>query len=592
MKKITLRLLTLSLLLLNITAHAFTPLPVDDAFKVSTKFFGDDTVVVTWNIAPGHYLYKDRATFKLIAPESASIGKILMPNGQLQENVVFGKYEAYSNRVTIPIPIIGVDGKTITLAVSYQGCAEDGYCYPPTTRTFDVNFTTDTITQLPETSVALPPSTNTVNDNQEQNYIQLLTDHHLAGILLGFLGFGILLSFTPCVLPMLPILSGIILGHKHTMTTGKAFRLSLVYVISMALTYAVAGILVGFIGGSIQALLQKTWILILFSLVFVLLALSFFGFYQIKLPTKFEEHLANLSHKQKAGHYAGVAIMGCIATLIVSPCVTPALVGVLGYIGQTGDAMLGGLALFTMGIGMGIPLIIMGTAGGKLLPKAGHWMQTLESSFGVVFLLLAIWILERILPGNISMMLYAVVLIVSAIYMGVFTNPTSGWHKLWKGLGLVFLLYGALLLIGAVQGNSNVLQPLQSNNHHANTVAQKPLFTQISNFYELEQNLKKASAEGKPAMLDFYADWCIACKEMEHTTFQDPSVIKALSSNFVVLQIDVTKNTADDQIFMKQFGVVAPPTLVFFDENGNVLKNATLVGKIGANKLVKHLQGI
>ncbi|MDF3054840.1 MAG: thiol:disulfide interchange protein [Gammaproteobacteria bacterium] len=586
--KTPIQLLTLLfLLILNLSASATTPLPTEQAFTLSTKFFGNDTIVLTWNIAPDHYLYKDRISFKIIEPNSANIGAILMPNGQLHENELFDKYETYSNRITIPIPIINLDPKETLLAATYQGCAKSGYCYPPTTQIFNISLNNHTITPVATTRAILP----TRNADQEQRYITLLSSHYLITILLGFLGFGILLSFTPCVLPMLPILSGIILGHKKTMSTAKACRLSSVYVLSMALTYAAAGMLVGFIGNSVQTLFQQTWILILSSVIFVLLALSFFGFYQLKLPAKLEMYLSNISRKQKAGHYLGVAIMGCLATLIISPCVTPALVGVLGYIGQTGDMALGGMALFAMGLGMGIPLIIVGTTGGKLLPKAGRWMQTLEHCFGVFFLGMAIWILDRVLPPHIIIMLYATLLVVSSVYMGVFSTASSGWSKLWKGLGLVFFIYGVLLFVGATQGNTHLFQPLRSAPSGSVTHEEKDLFTRVSNLSQLKEKLDAATAQGKPVLLDFYADWCISCKEMAQTTFKDPNIIKALS-NFSVLQVDMTQNNAEDNALMHAFNVIAPPTLIFFGKDGQQLKGATLVGKINTAELVAHLEKI
>lgn len=577
---------SLLLLFLSLSALAIKPLPADQAFTLSTKFFGEDTVVITWHIAPNHYLYKDRISFEVIEPKDASIGTILMPNGQTHENELFDKYETYSNRITIPVPIIDINPEKTLLSVTYQGCAKSGYCYPPTTQVFNISLDHHTITPL-----AAPPKYKDTGD-QEEHYIHLLSGHHLITILFAFLGFGVLLSFTPCCLPMLPVLSGIILGHKERMTAGKACRLSSVYVLSMALTYAVAGMLVGFIGGSVQAMFQKTWILVLFSSLFVLLALSFFGLYQLKLPEKLETRLADVSQKQKAGHYLGVAVMGCLATLILSPCVTPALVGILGYIGQTGDIVLGGSALFAMGLGMGIPLIIVGTTGGKLLPKTGPWMQTLEFCFGVFFLGMAIWILDRVLPASIIMMLYATLMIVSAIYMGVFSSEQSGWGKLWKGLGWVLFVCGILLIIGAAQGNTYLFQPLRHDIHISAGHEQKNLFVKVSNVNQLKQKLKAASAQEKPVLLDFYADWCIACKEMEQTTFKDPAVIKMLSSNFVVLRVDVTQNSAEDNKLMQQFGVVAPPTLIFFGQDGRLLKGASLVGKVSASNLVTHLKKI
>jgi thiol:disulfide interchange protein DsbD len=313
-----------------------------------------------------------------------------------------------------------------------------------------------------------------------------------------------------------------------------------------------------------------------------------FGFYQIKLPARFEEKIANLSRHQKSGRYVSVAIMGCLATLIVSPCVTPALIGVLAYIGTSGNAKLGGIALFSMGFGMGIPLLLLGIAGGKLLPKAGAWMKTIEAVLGVMLLAVAIWILSRVIPGQVSMALWALLLIISAYFMGVFSaNNGSGWKKLWRGFGFVFLVYGVLLIIGASKGNSNPLQPLASRCTYNSELT----FTPVRTLADLDNALSKAKAEHRPVMVDFYADWCISCKEMAYTTFTNPAV-KSTLQKFTVLQADVTRNDSNDKSLLNRFKVIAPPTFVFFDAHGNLLQQQTIVGKMDAPEFLKHLQQI
>ncbi|HVV68016.1 MAG TPA: protein-disulfide reductase DsbD [Gammaproteobacteria bacterium] len=565
------------------------PLPVDKAFPFSAELFGNDTVLLHWNTVPDHYLYRDRFKFKILSPTTASIGSIIYPSGKPKQDEIFGKYEVYPGELTLPIPIIKANPEKTVLEVTFQGCAEDGYCYPPTTHQMNINFTTRTVT----TDLI---STTTVNNNtasnQEQKFSQILSNSHLITIFFAFIGFGILLSFTPCVLPMLPILSGIIVGHRENITTGKALRLSFVYVLSMAITYAVAGVLVGMLGGSVQAWFQKTWVLVLFSALFVALALSFFGFYQLRMPRKLEELITQFSGHQKKGHYIGVAIMGCLATLIVSPCVTPALVGVLGYIGQTGDATLGGIALFALGLGMGLPIMIVGTAGGKLLPKAGAWMKTLEAVFGVVFLGMAIFMLDRVIPSTVSLLLWAALLIVSAIYMGALSPTVNhGWGKLWKGLGLVFLVYGILMMVGVAEGNDDPFKPLTLTAKAAISGTNEALFTRIKSLDDLNHAVLEAKSQHKPVFLDFYADWCLSCQEMKRYTFKDPAVLAALKP-FVVLQADVTANDAVDKTLMQHFQVIAPPTLLFFNPQGEQMKNATLVGKIDSKILIQHLQQV
>lgn len=598
MKKL---LYTILLLLTSLVAAAAdatqSPLPPDRAFALSAQLFGKDTVVLHWKIAPKHYLYRDRLHFKVLKPAHAEVGGILMPMGQPKEDEILGKYEIYPEEVSISVPIINPNLEATTLEVNYQGCSEAGYCYPPTTRQLQINFNDN---QIAITSVAAAsPATQTATslsqtsasqlNSQEKPFFDLLDDHHTFTLLLAFLGFGVLLSFTPCVLPMIPILSGIIVGHHKTVLRGKSFRLSLIYVLSMALTYAVAGMLVGWLGGGVQAFFQRPWVIILFSLLFVLLALSFFGLYSLKLPAALEERIANLSRHQKSGHYLGVMIMGCLATLIVSPCVTPALVGVLGYISKTGNALLGGAALFMLGLGMGVPLLLIGLAGGKFLPKAGAWMKIVEYGFGVLFLGVAIWMLDRIIPASLSLMLWSFLLVICAVYLGALSpTPLNGWGKLWKGVGFVILLYGFLLAVGAAQGNGNLLQPL-SFSASASQASLSSSHTTVKNLSELEAALANAKTLKKPVLLDFYADWCVACKEMEASTFKDAKVKNALSQ-FVVLRADVTANDADNRALMQRFKVIAPPTFLFFDAQGKELHHLTRVGKVEAEEFLEGLR--
>jgi thiol:disulfide interchange protein DsbD len=590
MKKLLCLLASLLLFSLPIAANTSqSPLPVDQAFALSAQLFGQDTIALHWKIAPKHYLYRDRLHFKIIKPTDAQIGTILFPKGIPKENDIFGKYEVYFNEVTIPVPIAHASPNDHLLEVAYQGCAEDGYCYPPTTRQLQIDFNKSSITIInpsnATTKAITPPNTNI----QEKPFFDLFSDHHIITLLLAFLGFGILLSFTPCVLPMIPILSGIIVGHEKTVLRGKSFRLSLIYVLSMAITYAIAGMLVGWLGGSVQTVFQQPWVIILFSLLFVLLALSFFGFYSLKLPAHLEERIANISRHQKSGHYLGVMIMGCLATLIVSPCVTPALVGVLGYISKTGNALLGGAALFMLGLGMGFPLLLIGLVGRKFLPKAGAWMNIVEHSFGVLFLGMAIWMLDRIIPAPLALMLWSSLLVICSVYLGALSpTPPHGWGKLFKGIGFVMLLYGFLLAAGAAQGNGNLLQPLSFS---VNTTQNTASFAPVKNLSELQAALTQAKILKKPVLVDFYADWCLSCREMENTTFKDAAVIAALN-NFVVLKADITANDAGNKILMQHFQVIAPPTFLLFDSQGEQIKNLTRVGKIDTPAFLDYLKQV
>lgn len=561
------------------------PMPVDQAFALSADLFGNDTILATWTIAPHHYLYRERFTFSVTSPKDANVGSIILPAGEPKKDQVFGSYQVYSQKITIPIPIINVDPKNTVLSLNFQGCSQDGYCYPPTLRQIRANFIDRTVT------ITNPESTPTTA-TQAQSYIRLLTDHNIVMMILAFLGFGLLLSFTPCVLPMLPILSGIIVGQRHEhITPARSFRLSLVYVLSMALTYAAAGILIGYLGGSVQTLFQQSWILIVFSALFVILSLSFFGLFQLKLPAHFEGKIADMSRGLHGGHYFGVAMMGCFATLIVSPCVTPALVGVLSFIGEKGSPALGGIALFALGLGMGLPLLAVGVAGGKILPKAGAWMNSIRNVFGVFFLAIAIWMLQRIIPPALTLALWAALLIGCAVYLGAFSStPEHGWGKLWKGFGLVSFIYGTLLLIGTAQGNGDPFRPINwPQMQQANAATLRTPFTiVVTNLAQLQNTLQHAAQAQQPALVDFYADWCMSCHEMDRTTFQDPNVLATLR-HFATIRVNVTASNADSRELFRYFNLVAPPTLLFFNANGKQLPALTLVGKVPANELVTQL---
>ncbi len=417
-----------------------------------------------------------------------------------------------------------------------------------------------------------------------------------------FLLIGLGLTFTPCVFPMIPILSSIIAGQGERITTRHAFSLSLIYVLAMALTYTAAGILVGLAGASLnlQAMFQNPWILGTFAGIFVLLSLSMFGFYELQMPAAIQSRLTTLSNNQRGGTFLGVAVMGFLSALIVGPCITAPLVAALLVIGQTGDPVLGGVALFSMSMGMGIPLLIVGTSAGKLLPKAGSWMDAVKAVFGVMLLAVAIWMLERVIPAGVTLLLWAVLLIVSAIYMGALSQlprEVSGWHKLWKGLGVILLVYGILLLIGAASGAKDPLQPLQGVRAPAQstttpgavaTPAGELHFERVKGLDELNARIQQASARGQTVMLDFYADWCISCKEMERYTFSDAGVQQALADT-LLLQADVTANDATDQALLQHFGLFGPPSILFFGPDGSERRPYRVMGFMDADSFRPHV---
>jgi thiol:disulfide interchange protein DsbD len=393
---------------------------------------------------------------------------------------------------------------------------------------------------------------------------------------------------------MIPILSGIIIGQGKEITTGKAFTISLVYVLAMAIVYTIAGVLAGMFGENLQAAFQNPWLLSIFAGLFVLLALSMFGFYDLQLPRGLQGRLTEISNKQQGGTLIGAAIMGALSALIVGPCVAPALAAAILVIGQSGDPVLGGVALFALSMGMGAPILAFGTSSGKLLPKVGSWMDIVKSVFGVAMLAVAIIMLERIIPATISMVLWGTLLVVSSIYMGALHElpvEASGWQRLWKGLGVVIMIYGTLMLVGAAAGGKDTVQPLRGIVINGGTAQQQHQnFKPIKSEADLARELKIASSQNRPVMLDFYADWCVTCKEMERYTFSDPGVIKALEG-FVLLQADVTANDEiDKRLLQGRFGMPGPPSIIFFDRNGREQKKLRVVGFVPATEFAAHVK--
>jgi thiol:disulfide interchange protein DsbD len=407
---------------------------------------------------------------------------------------------------------------------------------------------------------------------------------------------GILLAFTPCVFPMVPILSGIIVGQGEQLTPLKAFWLSLVYVLAMALTYTVAGVLAGLFGQNLQAVFQNPWIISAFVLVFIALALSMFGFFELQLPGRLQTRLSEVSGQQQGGSLWGVAVMGFLSALIVGPCVAPPLMAALIVIGASGDAWLGGSALFALSMGMGLPLIAFGVSAGKLVPRAGAWMVVVRQVFGVGLLALAIWMLERILPGGIIMLLWGVLAIGCGIYLGAFdalSAEVSGWKRLWKTLGLVLVLLGAAEIIGAAAGGDYWLRPLESfrSGKAAASVQEPSAFQRIKSVADLEAAVQQAQAANQVAMLDFYADWCVECIRMERNTFHEPEV-QTLLAAMRPLQADVTANDEIDQQLMREFGIIGPPAILFFDRKGQEMKAWRLIGYFPPEEFAAHLERV
>ena len=589
------------------------------AFVLTVDAVNGATVRARWDIAAGYYLYRDKFSFALIdpaAPEKnpaapggknlagknvsgVTLGAFTAPRGEVKADPNFGSVEVYHQPVTLHLPVTrsaATAAGEITLEVRYQGCADAGFCYPPIIKQVTLVLPAGNGGFIAAES-ASGINTDDAELPEQDRYARSLASGNTALTLLTFFGLGVLLAFTPCMFPMIPILSSIIVGQGAGLSTRRAFSLSLTYVLAMALAYTVAGVLAGLFGENLQAVFQNPWILGSFVAVFVLLALSMFGFYELQLPSRWQSKLANMSNQQRSGSHAGVAVMGLLSALIVGPCLAAPLAGALIYIGQSGDAVLGGAALFALSMGMGLPLLAIGTSAGKLLPRAGGWMNAVKAVFGVLLLAVGVWMLERIVPPQIIMVLWAVLLIISAVYMGALERlvpEANGWRKLWKGAGMVLLIYGGLVLLGAASGGKDVLQPLHGSSFmgRASAIAEQPLpFKTIKGVAGLNHELDAAQAAGKPVMLDFYADWCVSCKEMEKFTFADPGVRQVLAG-MVLLQADVTANDAQDQELLKHFGIFGPPSIMFFGVDGAERRSRRLVGFLEPAAFKTHVASV
>ncbi|MES9829262.1 MAG: protein-disulfide reductase DsbD [Candidatus Thiodiazotropha sp.] len=573
----------------------------EEAYKLSVTVEDGTHLRLYWSIAEGTYLYHDKVTLSAGENQGIALGQFTLPDPKIKQDTVrpdgtIGEVAVYHDEIDLILPLVrsSAEATEVTLNVGYQGCAEIGVCYPPINKQFTLTLPAISEAEANETisPASTPPA---ASSNEPISELDEITETMKGGSVLLIIGLffllGLGLAFTPCIFPMIPILSGIIAGHGDKITTQKAFILSLVYVLAMAITYTIAGVLAGMFGENLQAYFQNPWILSAFALVFVLLALSMFGFYDLQLPSSLQSRLTEVSNRQQGGSLTGVAIMGFLSALIVGPCVAPPLAGALIYIGQTGDALLGGLALFALSMGMGTPVIAIGTSAGKLLPRAGSWMDAVKAVFGVALLAVAIVLLERIIPADIAMLLWGILFIVSAIYMGALRNleiEASGWQKLWKGLGFVFLVYGTLMLVGAAAGGKDTLQPLRglamAGGSGSAQGHQELQFKRIKSLDDLQREVAFASSQGKPVMLDFYADWCVSCKEMEKYTFSDPQVIDALA-NTHLLQADVTANDDIDQALLQgHFGLPGPPVIIFYGSDGRERKNYRLVGFMPAEE--------
>lgn len=560
--------------------------PVDQAFPFHVEH-EDNTLYLDWQIQSGYYLYQDRVT---VTGKNVILGSIEMPPGQDHHDEFFSDVTIYPYPIALKVPLDHIE-KGAQITVQYQGCALAGFCYPPETRT--INLTPATSKE--NAAVSIPTASTSTND-KEQSAASLVSDssslsgdHSLANELaehwwtpLLFLVFGIGLAFTPCVLPMYPILTSLVLGGGK-LSVKRALTLALMYVQGMAFTYTLLGLVVASAGMQFQAAMQHPYVLIGLSLLFIVLSLSMFGLYSLQLPSSIQTKLNALSNQQQGGNSIGVFAMGAISGLVCSPCTTAPLSGALLYVAQSGDLWTGAIALYALACGMGIPLIVAAVFGNTLLPKAGAWMERIKTLFGFILLAAPIFLLERLIPELWTLTLWSILGVVMSVWLFQLRNQFAS-----KGKGWVRLLLIAIALISLVAS----IRPLAFYSIAAlnpDSPSATIQFKRISTVEDLNHELAVAKAEGKPVMMDFYADWCVACKEFEKYTFHEANV-EATLQNFVLLQADVTKSLPDDMALMAQLEVMGLPTIEFWDHQGNRIQGARLTGFVPADAFLNNLQ--
>ena len=597
-------------------------LPPDEAFRFAAIPDGPDHVRLIWQIADGYYLYRTRVKAATTSNQ-AQLGALEMPTGETKSDEYFGKQEIYHHELVAGVPVARASAAELALPlqVTYQGCATAGLCYPPITKEIMVslpsgngggaagagagNFSSASGASAASSEGGVSGLTSATGGaatgvsgsagssdassatgayvSEQDRFATLIKSGNTFLMLGGFFLAGLVLAFTPCVLPMVPILSGIIAGQGKNVTTGRAFALSLTYVLGMAFTYTIAGALCAAAGKQVQTVFQQPWILALFAALFVALALSMFGLFTIQMPAAIQTRVANVSNQQAAGTFGGVALMGVLSALIVTTCVGPALVGALIVIGQTGQIARGAAALFAMSIGMGTPLLIVGASAGKLLPTAGAWMDTVKKLFGVMMLAVAAWMLARIIPERLSLVLWAIPALVCAWLLITEVRKRSAATWVVRFVGAAAGVYGLALITGSALGGTDPLAPFASRMAHQ----QELPFRTIKSVADLQREITQAKSEGKTVLVDFSAKWCVSCKEMEKYTFTDTAVKTALDRT-VLLRADVTDNDAEDQALLKHMGIIGPPTIAFYGVNGEERANYRVVGFMKADAFASH----
>ncbi len=561
-------------------------LPPEEAFLVTAAMPDAQTVKIDYTLTDNTYLYRNKLAFVVKSPADVKIVQVDTPAGDVKEDPTFGRTEVYHKNFAASVTLsraLSADEKLV-LNATWQGCNEAvGICYPPTQRDF-----------------TLAAGADSADESDTSKIERVLKNGSFWGVVATFFGLGLLLALTPCVFPMIPILSGIIAGQGKELTKISGFLLALTYVLGMAITYALAGVAAALSGTLLSTALQNPWALGIGASLFVALALSMFGFFELQLPSFIQSKFSDASNKMKGGNFVGVFVMGVLSAVIVGPCVAPPLAAALAFIAQTGNTTLGGVALFVLALGMGVPLLLVGVSAGALLPRAGGWMNAVKYFFGVMMLAIAIYLISPIIPAWVNMLLWAILLIGAAVYLHAL-DPLpphgSGWMRLWKGLGVVLLIGGLALILGMLAGSRDLLQPLEVYKGSvfkdgaggvAMAAEQKGLpFEKVKDVAELDARLAAAKADGRPATLYFYADGCVSCKEMERFTFSDPKV-QARLKEVVLLKADLTANSEAEKALLKRFSLFGPPGLVFWNSAG--VQSAYKV--IGFEKTDKFLTSV
>lgn len=587
------RLRLILLLFLCVPLSGFSaPLPDNQVFQFSFAQFDANTLKLDWTIKEGYFLYQERIWMDNLQNTYLHIGTLSFPEPENYLSKQGHNSLVYRNKLTLAVPVLLNSGGEVILTVHYQGCSDAGFCYPPQSRDIQLSFDKDhalsqvhAVLNLESSEPSTPNAVPHLRSSADVKTLFLTANP--IWILLSFFGFGLLLSLTPCILPMIPVLSSIIIGHGQTISTRKAFLLSLTYVLSMAITYGVIGAIIAGLGANLQVLLQSPWVLSAFSFLFVLLALSMFDVYEFRLPVAWQEQLAKITRSHQGGHYLNAAIMGSMSILVLSPCVTPPLIGALSYIADTGSVLLGLSALFFLGLGMGTPLLLIGASAGKLLPKAGRWMNTIKYVFGMLLLGLAIHLLERMLSPLVTMLMWSALFISGGVGLKPFFSPQTTSAVIKQAVGIMLMIFGGFILYGASAGHTDPWQPLSTGSKLSHT----PMHKIVTNVAQAQQVLAEAARAVQPVMLDFYATWCESCQQIEKTILHSPELL-AYEDRIQIVQVDLSNNNADSKALLKYFNVIAPPTFLFYDKTGEAKPALQWVGAIDLDTLLKSMDQV